>query len=487
MAFRTPVLVGYAARSQRQEDPRLALEPLALMIEAVRAAAQQTGNPATLNDLQRIYVPKGRWPYRDPGRAVARAVGATQAKSVLSTVGVLQQALISDACLHIANGEIDMAVVTGADAGYRILRSRLAGIQDSYSETESDPDVVLAPEEELRHKAELRVGLRMPVGLYAMIESAWRAKQGTSVEAHNRKLATLYSRFSHIASGNPDAWTRSPLEPDDIQFPSERNPMQAFPYTRRHCASWNVDQAVALLFCSEDKARALDFDKANWIYPWASTEANHMVPVTARAELDRCHGAQVAGNAALHAHDLTIADVDLIELYSCFPIAVEVYAAELGLPLERDLTVTGGMPFAGGPYNNYMLQATARMADLLRRRQGRNGLVSSVSGVLAKQGFGLWSHQRPPAGFHFEDLTAAVAAAATRREVLESYRGPAQVCGYTVLHEPNAAARAVAIADVEAVSRVVVVNELPEVVARMQSEEFCGQVIEVNGSSFQLS
>ena len=160
------------------------------------------------------------------------------------------------------------------------------------------------------------------------------------------------------------------------------------------------------------------------------------LPVIARSELDRCRGAQLAGKAALQAFGLTIENVDLIDLYSCFPVAVEIYAAELGIPVNRDLTVTGGMPFAGGPYNNYVLQATCRMAHLLQQGNGRIGLVSSVSGVLTKQGFGLWSSKSPPEGFHFADLTDTVALTSKPRKVLESYRGPA--CSRRIYSAPRA-------------------------------------------------
>jgi acetyl-CoA C-acetyltransferase len=191
-----------------------------------------------------------------------------------------------------------------------------------------------------------------------------------------------------------------------------------------------------------------------------------MVPVVARSELERCRGAQLARKAALQAFGLTIDNVDLIDLYSCFPVAVEIYAAELGISLDRDPTVTGGMPFAGGPCSNYVLQATCRM--------------------VTKQGFGLWSSEPPPTDFHFVDLTDAVALKSKPRRVLENYNGPACVVGYTAVYEPNTAPRAIAIADVEGQGRVVAASEDPEVAARMQSKEFCGQAIGVNGASFNF-
>jgi acetyl-CoA C-acetyltransferase len=439
---RTPVLVGIGVATQREEDPSRALDPLAMMIEATRLAGADAGVPGLLSALDRILVPRGRWSYGDPARAIARSFGAARTETVLSTVGVLQQTLLGNACSGIAAGEIDVAVVAGGDAGYRILRSRITGQELSSPDPGGTPDVLLAPKEDLRHEAEIRAGLRMPVGLYAMMESAFRARRGLSVDAHRDQIAKLYSRFSAIAADNPAAWTRKRYPPEAIRSASERNPMQAFPYTKLHCSSWNVDQAAALLFCSARTAETMGVPRDRWVYAWASTESNHMVPVCARAELDACPGARIAGEAALEPFGLTVNEVDLLELYSCFPIAVEAYAAELGIDPRRDLTVTGGMSFAGGPYNNYVLQSTARMGQLLRAGQGRTGLVSSVSGTLTKQGFGLWSTQPPPGGFHAADLTDEVAQAAPARSVAPDPSGPGRVAGFTVLHDHEPRRRA---------------------------------------------
>jgi acetyl-CoA C-acetyltransferase len=249
--------------------------------------------------------------------------------------------------------------------------------------------------------------------------------------------------------------------------------MQAFPYTKLHCSTWNVDQAGALLFCSTRLADELGIADEKRIYPVASTESNHMAQVSTRADLAACPGAGIAGRAALDAGELDIADVDLVELYTCFPVAVETYAAELGLPLTRDLTVTGSMAFAGGPYNNYVLQSTCRMAQLLREGRGRHGLVSSVSGVLTKQGFGLWSREPGRNGFVLRDVSDEVARAIVTKPVTESAGGNASIAGYTVLHERGKPPRGVAIVDVDD-ARTVVQTEDPPLVARMESEELCG-------------
>lgn len=488
MATTEPVLVGIGVATQREDDFTRAAEPLDLMLAAVRSAgADALANPAALlAGVQRVAVPRGRWRYRNPGGAIARAIGAPCATTVLASVGVLQQTLIGDACRAITDGEIDTALVVGGDAGYRILRAGIAGMRAGERQQDDAPDVALEPADELRHPAELRAGMKLPVGLYAIMESAYRARQGWSVAAHRDRLAALYSRFSAIAADNPHAWNRRRFDPSAIRDASERNPMQAFPYTRLHCSTWNVDQAGALLLCSTRRADELGVAADKRIHPLASTESNHMVPVSARYDLAACPGAGIAGRAALDAAQLTLADLDLVELYTCFPIAVETYADALGLPLDRDLTVTGSMALAGGPFNNYVLQATCRMAELLRAGRGRVGLVSSVSGVLTKQGFGLWSRMPGQVPFAWRDVSHDVGRASPVKPIVDAATGDATIAGCTVLHERGAPPRAVAIVDA-AGARTVVDTLDGALVARMEAVEMVGGRVRLQGDhSFTL-
>ncbi len=476
-----PVLIGAGVASRREADHSRALEPLALMLKAVEAAGADCGTPAALNGVGYVSVPRGRWAYRNPAGAIARAIGAPRALTVLSTVGVLQQSLIGEACEAIAQGDVDCAIVAGADAGHRILRARIAGAELADSQQDDDPDVLLRPVEELRHPAELQHGLQMPVGLYAILESAWRAHNGWTPPEHRDRLAAQGARLSAVAAANPHAWDRRGWDAAAIAAASAANPSQAHPYNRAHCSTWNVDQASALLLCSVARARELGVPEQRWVWPVVSTEANHMVPVSARARLAECPGAALAGAAALDWAGLGIADVDLVDLYSCFPFAVEVFAAAIALPHDRDATITGGMAFAGGPYNNYLLQATARAVELLRAGQGRTALLSCVSGIVTKQGFGLWSLDRPRQGFARRDLTCAAAAQMPQRPVLANFQGTGRIAGYTVLEGRNATPRAVALLDTPDGSRALFSTSEPATVADMLVNEWVGRTIEVPG------
>ncbi len=487
---RQPVLVGIGTCMQREDLLARSQEPMDLMLEAVRRAGNDAGGAQALSGVQYVAVPKGRWRYRNPAGEIARATGADAATTVLASVGVLQQSLMGDACSRIAKGEIDSALIVGADAGHRIACAKKMGERAGERQQDDAPDVHLEPEEELLHPAELHAGLRMPVALYAILESAWRAKNGMPVDAHRAQLGAMYQRFSEVAADNPEAWRRKPISALEISEASERNPMQAFPYTRLHCATWHVDQAAALLICSAGHARALGIAPSQWVYASASSESNHMVPVSARADLTACVGARLAGRAALTAAGITASQLDLVELYSCFPIAVEAYAQELGIPLTRDLTVTGGMPFAGGPFNNYVLQATCRMAALLREGRGptrRVGLVSSVSGILTKQGFGMWATQPSSAGFAFDDVSKDTARQVATKEVVSAFQGQAVVAGYTVLHDKGQAPRALVLADTDTGCRALAWSDDPALVRRIESSEFCGQAIAMQDGLFALA
>lgn len=481
---RTPVLVGVGVVTRREEDPARALEPIDLMLAAVHAAGEDSGAPSLLEELGSIAVPRGRWRYRNPAGEIARAVGANGAKTIVSSVGVLQQSLVADACEAIATGGIDSALVAGADSGYRRLRAKITGGDAGERDQPDEPDVKLEPAAELRQPAELAAGLTMPVGLYALLESARRAAEGLSVDAHRDQLAARQARFAAVAADNPHAWNRGRPDAAAIRDAGPRNPMQAFPYTRAHCSTWNVDQAAALLLCSAARADALGIDRSRWLFPIASAECNHMLAVSERADLVRSPGAEAAAAAVLNAGGVKAAEVDLIDLYSCFPIAVDVFAKAAGLDADADLTVTGGMAFAGGPYNNYFLQATARAAELVRAGAGRTALLSCVSGILTKQAFALWSTEPPRAGFVRRDVTEDVAATVRALPVVREYTGAATIAGCTVVHARGERAMAVALLDTPEGARTLAVSDAADTIAGIERDEWVGRKVNVAAGRF---
>jgi len=177
-------------------------------------------------------------------------------------------------------------------------------------------------------------------------------------------------------------------------------------------------------------------------------------------------------------------EVPLRELYSCFPYAIRVQQEEFGLAPAADVSVTGGMTFAGGPLNNFVFQATVKMAQLLREQRAEMGLVTTVSGLMTKQACCLWSSHPPQGGWVFEDVTNAVREATAVRELVATYAGEATVAGYTVLYNGMQASRAIAVFDLPDGRRSVAYSEDPLVVERMLGEECCGTRFQLHDGRF---
>ena len=485
----TPVLVGVCVAQQRIDNPQQALQAWELMTEAVNKAAADAGSDSLLSQAQMILVPKGIWQYSDPGRLIADRIGASDAKTVVAEIGILQQSLIADACQRIAKGSLDVAIVVGGEAKYRDLRARITGVElNDLDQAGVQPDSVLKPEDELWSVVETNAGLGMPVGYYAMIESALCHHSGRTVDEHRDVLAAMYERFSAVAADNPDAWTRTAVKAQEIRNSSASNKMLAFPYTKYHNSQWNVDQAAALIICSEKKARELQVPEHKWVFPLACTESNHMVNVAQRRNLHRSPGARIAGERALQVAGVGIDDIDYIELYSCFPAAVEVYAGELGIALDKQpLTVTGGMTFAGGPLNNYVLQATCKMAELLRAQPASVGLISSVSGMLTKQAFALWSGAAGNNTFEFVDVSEEVRTVDQPLDLVADYSGVANITAYTVIYNGDTPSRAIVVATLPDGRRTVVYSENEKLMHEMMHKSCCNLSIDIANGQFELS
>lgn len=483
-----PVIVSVAAITQKIQDPAQAKEAVALMADCCVAAADKIACPQLLADAEEISAPQGMWAYADPAGLVKGLIGNTQASTVLGKIGVLQQGLFNRACQQIQDGEIDVAIVVGGESKYRGLQAMIQGVEIADTASTEPADTVMEPDEELWLEAESAAGLGMPVGYYALMDSAWRHRHGKDVEQHRDEVADLYQAFNKIAQTNEHAWKQTPISAEEIRNPSEKNPMLAYPYTKLHNTSWNVDQASALIFCSIKKAKALGIDEKHWIYPAASTESNLMQAVSQRSDLSRCFGAKHAGEKALSLANIQADDIDLFELYSCFPIAVLGFADELGVlgaANQPDLTVTGGMPFAGGPLNNYVLQATVKMVEALQAQDKNYGLVSNVSGMNTKQAFCLYS--KNPHVYQMADVTPAVIADSPEKTLDKDFSGQAVIQAFSVLYDKKVAERLVVIAENDEGIRSIAFNKDDALMQRALSDDLIGLDVHVDSGQFVMA
>jgi acetyl-CoA C-acetyltransferase len=484
---RSPVLVGAAAVQQREDDPRRAREPLALMGDALERAAEDAGSRALLGVADAILVPRGFWDYPDPARALAERFGAAAAKSCVAEIGVLQTTLLGRAAQQIAEGRAEVVLVAGGEARHRAQRAKQLGIDAPLARlAPRTPDVVLRPHAEIVSPLEVAVGLGAPVAQYAVIENALRFAEKQGLDAHRDAVAALQARASRVAAANPDAWDRAPHAPAEIRDAGGANRMLAFPYTKLHTSQWNVDQAAGLIFCSRARAQALGLRPERWVHPLAVADANHMVPLAARPALEQVPGFVHAGRRALAHAGATAAALGPVELYSCFPVAVRAQARALGIDEARPLTVTGGMTFGGGPLNNFVLQALVKLAEALRAAPGAVGLLTAVSGILTKQGVSLWS-TKPAAGFRFFDVSEDAAREQAPLPLVEAAEGPARAAGYTVLFEGERAARVAFVCDLPDGRRTLAASDDPALAALGTREELCGRALRLAGGRAVLA
>jgi len=485
---RCPVLVGVAVVQQHGSDPRDAAEPLVLMGDALEGAAEDAGARALLARADSIRIPRGFWDYSDPGRALAQRFGSGPARSCVAEIGVLQTTLLGAAARDIAEGRADVVLIAGGEARHRAQRARQLGVDAALTRLPpGTPDEVLRPHAEIISPLELKVGLGAPVSQYAVIENARRFADAQPLDSHRDAVAALQARASAVAALNPDAWDRMPHSAAEIRGPAPDNRMLAFPYTKLHTSQWNVDQAAGLVLCSLETARALGLREERFVYPLAVADANHMLPLAARRSLARVPGFAAAGRRVLAHAGLSIEEIRHLELYSCFPVAVRTQARELGIDEARPLTLTGGMTFAGGPLNNFVLQVLVKMASVLRADPGSYGLVTAVSGILTKQGVSLWSCGEPEAGFRFFDVTEETAREQAPVPLVESFDGPAQVAGYTVLFEGKCAVRTAFICDLDDGRRTLAASDDPALAELGTQAELCGRRVRLASGQVELA
>jgi acetyl-CoA C-acetyltransferase len=479
---RTPVLVGAGTAWQRLDDPLAAKDSVALMVAACEAGAEDAGTSQLLQRAGILLVPKGSWSFRDPGRLVAAALGNSMAVTVLAELGILQTTLIERACTAIARGDVDVAIVVGAETRWRELRAKLTGgaaptTGDPAGAEHRGPDEVLRPAGPLISKAEIAAGLRNPVSHYALIENARRAADGQTLDEHSRTIGALWASFNEVARANPEAWNRQPMSAAAIAASGPRNRPLAWPYLKWHNSQWNVDQSACLIFCSTEVADAEGIALDRRVHPQAISWSDHVVPVSGRAEIHRSPGFRLAFGSL----GQDPADIAHVDLYSCFPIAVRTQALEFGLSSDLPWTVTGGMTCAGGPLNSYVLHATAKMAAVLREDAGSLGLVSAISGLITKQAVSLWSTRPPSGGFRPVDVTSE-AAAVDSVPVDSTASGLGRIVTYTVLYDETGPARGVVVAALRSGVRTAAVTDDVSLAAAMTDEEWCGREIFLDGN-----
>ena len=436
------MLVGVGQVVRRDPDPATASEPLDLMLDATRRAADDAGGHLLdrLDSIRVIGVLS--WRYVNPGLALGERLGIAPRQTVLTTTGGNSpQLLVNETALAIQRGDVGAALLTGAEAMATRRRARRGAdklwldwpVQDVGT---AAPELV-GDERAGSNDAEMARALALPTQVYPVFENAIRAASGRSFDAHEHVIAELWSRFSAVAAANPYAWSPTALTADEIATVTPANRLIGFPYTKLMNANLTVDQSAALLMCSVEVAADAGIPRERWVFPWAGADAHDHWWVSERDDLRSSPAIGATGRAALAHSGADVDDIAHIDLYSCFPSAVQIGAAELGLRLDepgRPLTVTGGLTFAGGPGNNYATHSIATMVERLRADPGALGLVTALGWYLTKHSVGVYGTEPPPRPFARSRPQAEIDTL-PRRDWVAEHEGRVTVESFTVMHD----------------------------------------------------
>jgi acetyl-CoA C-acetyltransferase len=390
-----PAIVGAGQSIDRPGDHDLtdAPGPIELMVAASRAAADDAGAPGLLDRVGWIGVAGGFFGYTNPGAVVAEHLGLSGVATALTEItGTAPQDMVGIACERINAGELDVALVLGGEARWSAGRLKRAGIDASWDRSPGEGTPEHIGGFDPIALAEMGV-LGSTTAFYALFEDALRLRSGRTVDEQRTHCAELWARFSAVAQSNPFAWDRSHHDATAIRDASVANRMICFPYPKAMVANNTVNMASAIIVCSAEVARSAGVPGDRLVYPQVVTSSHETWEVLRRDELAGNPALTTAGHAALEHAGLDVAQIDHVDLYACFPSIVQMSAAVLGLDEGRQLSVTGGLGFAGAAISNAVGHSIAAMVPLVR--SGGIALVHGNGGSATKHSFAVYSPEPP--------------------------------------------------------------------------------------------
>jgi acetyl-CoA C-acetyltransferase len=417
-------------------------EPLLLWEEVCRAAADDAVGRAghrvleAAESLQVVYCMS--WPYERPVDLLADALGIEPAHRHYSGIGgTTPQVLVQDVATAILDGDLDLAVIAGAEALDTRRRAKKAGERLPW--THRDPAPPPFPFEAPFHPAEVAHDVFQAWLTFPVFDVARRARQGVDPATHLADLGALMAPLSEIAAGNPYAWFPQRRTVAELATPTPENRIVGHPYTKRMISVMDVDMAAAVIVCSHRRADELGVPPERRVYLRGWCYATDPTYLAEHPDLSASPAMAAAGREACARAGAGIDDIAHLDLYSCFPSSLNLACDALGIAPDdpRGLTVTGGLPFSGGAGSNYMLHSIATMVGVLRDDPGSLGLVSGVGMHMTKHVFGVYATDPPPAGRVEPPDGAGVQAALDACPpvaIADRHEGRATIASYTVAH-----------------------------------------------------
>ena len=476
-----PVLVGVGQVTDHwdaADGPDGAPSPKSLCVTASNLALTDAGVGASEVDTLAVVrmiedsVPGDRHPHGHntnlPG-TIARELGATPERAIYAAIGGQSpQQLANEMAARIHAGEIECALVTGSEAIKASKAARKHGVEIDWADGDDLPFEDRGMGDRLLSRPEIKHGLIAPAYFYALFENAMAARDGQTRTQRREEMSDLFAKFAAVAARNPHSqFDTTSFDAAFLATPSKANYPFADPFLKWHIAQDAVNQAGAFLIMSEDKADALGVAADKRVYLLGSGEAgdDHL---SERPVIDGSWAMDTAIGRALDQAGKSAAQISAFDLYSCFPCAVFSSMAALGIDHKtetRPLTLTGGLPFFGGPGNSYSMHAIVEMADWLRAHPGDAGLVLANGGWMTKEAVGVWSTARP-------DTFAPVEPAAkpASKVALDPAPGRGTVETYTVTYGKDGPMSGIIFGRTEAGDRFIAVAA-PDALPRLLDEQ----------------
>jgi acetyl-CoA C-acetyltransferase len=380
-ADRTPVIIGVGEVLDRPGDPAAALEPLALMEAAVRAADADAGGGflARVDSLDVINLIS--WRYDRVAARLAERLGIVPPRAVYGVVGgETPTTKIHEAALRIMNGDSMVAVVTGGEAQNAVAKAKAAGVTLPWTPPASVPENPIIPSEHVTPLG-MSHGIFQPIHIYPLYENATVAAWGLTPAEALAESGAAYERISAAAAANAQAWGRAAFRADAITQVTDDNRMICWPYTKRMVANNNVNAAAAVLMTTLAAARAAGIPEHRIIHIHGGASAGEPMDYLKRDQYVHSAAQDAVLGQAMH---IAPQGFDRVELYSCFPTVPKMARRTLGLAADVPLSVMGGLSFAGAGLNCYMLHSACAMVRSLRDAPADSALLYGQGGYVTK-------------------------------------------------------------------------------------------------------
>jgi len=446
MSAPSPIIVGVGQVCDRDDDLAAKREPLALIEAASLLALDDAscfGLADQIDSVRVVNMLSGA-AYEDPAGTLAGRLGLPTGDRLYTAIGGnAPQWLVNRAADDVVAGRCRAVLIGGGEALQTLRLASRAGVALPWTQGRGRA-ATIGDDRQGSHPDEWQYGLQMPTQIYPLFEVALRAHERRSPASHHAHLAALCESLAAVAARHPQAWFRDGKSAHEIATLTSVNRMIAYPYPKFMTSIIDVDQAAAVIVTTDEHARRLGIPPSHWVYVHGGGEANDLWHLKDRVDFHSSPGMTEAFRQALEQADLEAGGVGLLDLYSCFPVAPQLAARVLGVPTDgsRALTVTGGLPYFGGPGNAYALHAIATMVTRLREVPDDYGLVSALGWYFTKHAVGVYG-MRPPARPWLRTETKQRQAginALDHPTFVVAAEGRGWIETYTVLHDRDGAA-----------------------------------------------